>query len=284
METAAGSVPPRPVEFETWLDDVPKHFAADGDVVMSHVFAVLSSIFPDGEDFFVRSVKAVRHRIQDPRLRQHVEGFIGQESAHGHAHRVLNERLAALGYPTGAIGAYVWKLNSLRDRFQSEKANLAVTAALEHYTATIAEIMLTDADARAEIGHAGVRCLLTWHALEEAEHKAVAFDVYREVGGTEPMRVTVMWLTHVTFLLELVIWTTISMAMDPAARCHPLRVLRSLWRMRRSPLISLGAVRQLFRYHDRDFHPSERDDTETIARWRKKLFGPDGELTGLLAG
>src|SRR5207244_6033071 len=129
------SVPMRPMEFDSWLDDLPKHFAADGDIVMSHVLSVLSSVFPDGEDFFVRSVEAVRDRIEEPRLRRDVEGFIGQESMHGREHRVLNERLAELGYPTRAIGVYVRKLTSLRDRLQGEHANLAVTAALEHYTA-----------------------------------------------------------------------------------------------------------------------------------------------------
>ena len=62
------------MELDARLDDLPKHFAADGDIAMSHVLTVLSSVFPDGEDFFVRSV----------------EGFIGQESMHGREHRVLN--------------------------------------------------------------------------------------------------------------------------------------------------------------------------------------------------
>src|SRR5438445_4392943 len=204
------SIPTRPMEFDAWLDDLPRHFAADGDIVMSHVLAVLSSVFPDGEDYFVRSVEAVRDRIEDPQLRENVEGFIGQESMHGREHRVLNERLAELGYPTRAIGRYVQGLTSLRERFQGEMANLAYTAALEHYTATLAETLLTDPEARAEIGHDGVRYLLLWHALEEAEHKTVAFDVYKRFGGTERMRVTMMWLIHLNFLLGTSIWTVIS--------------------------------------------------------------------------
>src|SRR5205823_8766770 len=126
--------------------------------------------------------------------------------------RALNERLAELGYPTRAIGTYVQKLTAFRERLQSEKANLAVTAALEHYTATLAETLLTDPEARAEIGHDGVRYLLMWHALDESEHKAVAFDVYKRVGGSERMRVAMMWLIHVNFRLEPAIWTLISRA------------------------------------------------------------------------
>ena len=108
------------MEFDAWLDDLPRHFAADGDIVTSHVLAVLSSVFPDGEDYFVRSVKAVRDRITDPRLRENVEGFIGQESMHGREHRALNERLAELGYPTRAIGTYVRKLTAFRERHRGQ--------------------------------------------------------------------------------------------------------------------------------------------------------------------
>ena len=284
VQTPTRPVPTRVMEFDAWLDDLPKHFASDGDIVTSHVLAVLSSVFPDGEDYFVRSVEAVRDRIEDPKLRENVEGFIGQESMHGREHRALNERLAELGYPTRAIGTYVQKLTAFRERLQSETANLAVTAALEHYTATLAETLLTDPDARAEIGYDGVRYLLMWHALEEAEHKAVAFDVFKRVGGSERMRVGMMWVVHLNFLLETSMWTVISLAMDPTARRHPLRVLRGLGRLRRSPFFSLRAVRQLFQYHRRGFHPNDRDTTELIAEWRAKLFGSNGRLTDLLAG
>lgn len=277
-------VPTRSMEFDAWLERLPKYFAPDGDIVMSHVLSVLSSVFPDGEDYFVRSVSAVRGRLHDPALRRDVEGFIGQEEMHGREHRALNTKLAELGYPTEAIGRYVRRITEFRERFQGERANLAFTAALEHYTATLAETLLSNPEARDAVGYDGVKYLLMWHALEESEHKAVAFDVYKEMGGTERMRVLTMWLTHLTFVLETSIWTAISLAMDPGARRHPARVLRSVWRLRRSPFATPQAVRQLFEYHRRGFHPNDRDTTALIAEWRENLFGSEGELNELLAG
>jgi uncharacterized protein len=278
----SSAVPTRPMEFDPWLDDVPKHFARDGDLMLSHLLTVLSSTFPSGEAYFVRSVEAVRDRITDPRLRREVEGFIGQEAMHGREHAVFNDRMAELGYPVRPIGAYARKLEELRERFFNEKANLAITAALEHYTATLAEMLLGEPGARAAIGHDGARHLFLWHALEEAEHKAVAFDVYRHIGGTERMRIIMMWVIHLNFLLETSIWTVISLGLDPAARRHPVRVLQSLWRLRRSPLTSPRAVRHLFRYHRRGFHPNDYDSSELITTWRAKLFGTGGELTDVL--
>jgi predicted metal-dependent hydrolase len=167
--------------------------------------------------------------------------------------------------------------------FRGAERTSPTRAALEHYTATLAETLLGDPEARGQVGHDGVRQLLMWHALEEAEHKSVAFDVFRHAGGTERMRVFLMWVTHLTFLLETSIWTTVSLALDPAVRRRPLRVLGGLWRLRKSPFVKPHVVQQLFDYHRKDFHPTDRDTDALIAEWREKLFGRDGDLTDLIA-
>jgi predicted metal-dependent hydrolase len=282
-QVGSAQVPKRVMEFDKWVSDLPKYFAADGDMVMSHVLTVLSSTFPDGEDFFVASVAAVRDQITDPKLLADVDGFIGQEEMHGREHKVLNERLAEHGYPTRGIGRYVRGLYWVRQRIQTKKVNLAFTAALEHYTATLAELLLTSDEAREAIGRRGARDILTWHALEESEHKAVAFDVYKAMGGKEPMRIIVMFLTDLLFILETSIMAAISIAMDPDARRHPLKLARSFARLPKSPFLSLRAARMLAQYHQPGFHPNDRDTKPLIDEWRQALFGNDGQLTELLA-
>jgi predicted metal-dependent hydrolase len=272
------------MEFERWVADLPKYFAADGDIVMSHVLTVLSSTFPEGEKFFVRSVAAVRDEITDPQLRADVEGFIGQEEMHGREHQVLNDRLAAHGYPTRGIDRYVKGLYWVRERIQTKKVNLAFTAALEHYTATLAELVLSDEEAREAVGRSAARDMLTWHALEESEHKAVAFDVYKAVGGGELMRIFIMFLTDLLFIFETSVMGAISLAKDRDARRHPVKLARSFARLPRSPFVSMRALRILAQYHRPGFHPNDRDTRQMIADWRQALFGTDGELTELLAG
>ena len=283
-EVGSPKIPVRPMEFNTWVAGLPKYFAADGDIVLSHVLTMLSSTFPAGEDFFVRSVAAVRDEITDPQLLADVDGFIGQEEMHGREHRVLNDRLAELGYPTHGIDRYVQGLYWVRERIQSKKVNLAFTAALEHYTATLAELLLTDDEARTAVGQSGARDILMWHALEESEHKSVAFDVYKAVGGSERMRIVVMYLTHLLFIVETSIMAAISIAMDRYARRHPVKLVRSLAHLPQSPFVSIRAARILAQYHRRGFHPNDRDTKQLIADWRQTLFGTDGRLTRLLAG
>src|SRR5438094_5107384 len=156
-------VPTRRISFEASLQDLPKHFAADGDLILSHVAVGLSAVFPDGEDFFVRSVRHFRDQITDPELKRQVAGFIGQEAMHGREHRAFNNHLDQLGYPTKRVERITkWGL-SVRERLLSPKSNLAATAALEHFTATLAELVLSSEETRQLFGHEEVRNLFLWH-------------------------------------------------------------------------------------------------------------------------
>jgi predicted metal-dependent hydrolase len=93
-----------------------------------------------------------------------------------------------------------------------------------------------------------------------------------------------MYLTDLLFILETSIMGVVSVAMDRDARRHPLKLIRSLARLPRSPFMSWRAVRILAEYHRPGFHPNDRDTRELIAWWRQALFGRDGELTEVLAG
>ena len=93
---------PRRVRFPMPTSTKRQHFV-DGDLVMSHFISVLSATFPEGEDFFIRSVRNFQSSIDDPQLETAVKGFIGQEATHRHQHRLLNERLQVMGYPTARI-------------------------------------------------------------------------------------------------------------------------------------------------------------------------------------
>jgi predicted metal-dependent hydrolase len=275
------TVPTRRISFEAPLEDLPRHFATDGNVILSHLAAGLSAVFPDGEDFFVRSVRHYRDEISDPVLKRHVAGFIGQEAMHGREHRALNDRLDELGYPVKRIERFTKRGLAIRTKLAPPVANLAATAALEHFTATLAEVLLTDDNARAEFGHPGLEHLFLWHALEESEHKAVAFDVYKAVGGSERTRVWTMKAMRVGFIGGMVLQTFITMLGDRATY-HPSRLRRDWREFRRSPIVQPDVWRRLRDYDRPDFHPNDRDTTRLVDEWRSRLFGDNGELNELL--
>jgi predicted metal-dependent hydrolase len=276
-------IPTRRISFEESLRTVPEHFAADGDLIQSHVAASLSAVFPDGEDFFVRSVRHYRNQITDPELKKQVAGFIGQEAMHGREHRAFNDRLAELGYPVKRIERLTAKGLALRTRFAPPAANLAATAALEHFTATLAELVLSDEEVQRLFGHDEVRNLFLWHALEETEHKAVAFDVYKAVGGTERMRVWTMNFFRYAFVIGMAVQVVATLLGDRAT--YRRGNLRRSWKaFRRSPLVSKDLWLQLKDYNRPDFHPDDRSTDDLMERWRAQLFGTEGTLNDKLVG
>jgi predicted metal-dependent hydrolase len=276
------AVPTRRISFEQSLQTLPKHFATDGDLILSHLTASLSAVFPDGEDFFVRSVRHFRDQIEDPELKRQVAGFIGQEALHGREHRAFNDRLDELGYPVKRFERFTKRGLAIRERLLPATSNLAATAALEHFTATLAELLLTSEETRALFGHDEVRNLFLWHALEESEHKAVAFDVYKAVGGSERMRVTTMKVLRFAFVFGLIAQIVVSLLGDRATY-SPGTLRRSWRRVRRSPIMRPELWRQLREYDARDFHPDDRDTTALVEEWRERLFGEQGTLNDKLA-
>ena len=262
--------------------DVP-HLYMDGDIVMSHIVAVLSSLFPEGEDYFVRSVRHYRDQVTDPVLKKQVTGFIGQEAIHGREHRAFNERLAELGFPTEKIDRFTGKRLKFDERISPPKVRLAVTAALEHYTATLAEVLLADERAQAMFSEDEVRHLLMWHAIEESEHKAVAFDVYKACVDDEKVRTRVMTAITIGFLGTSTLWTIWSIARDRTTWKDLRGLRRSVGRLKSSPWLTKEVRQRIADYHRPDFHPDDHDSTELLERWRDELFGEAGALVDHLS-
>lgn len=279
MSTAP--VPPRDVRarrirFAYPSGSLDRHYV-DGDLVMSHIVAVLSAMFPEGEDFFVRSVRAQADKVADPELKKQVAGFIGQEVTHGREHRALNDRLQTMGYPTRRVDRHAKRALRDAERLLNPLTCLAITAALEHYTAALAETLLADERAQRLLGTTEVREMLLWHAVEESEHKSVAFDVYRAAGGTEKRRIWTMRAVHFAFLFGVLLHTFLSLLGDRAAY-QPRRLFRSIAALRHSPFLAPAVVRRIRAYGKRGFHPDHEDNTALLERWTAELFGDGGRL------
>tara|TARA_R100000687_G_C6443377_1_gene161672 strand:- start:29 stop:772 length:744 start_codon:yes stop_codon:yes gene_type:complete len=146
----------------------------------------MSIFFPVGERFFIDSVRHYRDRVTDPQLQEAVKGFMGQEAMHGREHDDYNDALTAKGMPADKYENIVLKLLNFFRRFTPKGSQLAGTIALEHLTAILAHRLLSDKSSMAQ-AEPRYAALWQWHALEETEHKAVAFDVYANVMKVKPL-------------------------------------------------------------------------------------------------
>jgi predicted metal-dependent hydrolase len=271
---AAREIAPRRAKF-TLGSDTPRYWLS-GDPYVSHVLNALSLTFPEGERLFIVSVRDLAERLQDPLLARQVRGFLAQESLHRRVHAAFNEWLRALGVDVDRYYAEIAALLQIdqpegaRDEefWTRRRAQLAVTCALEHFTAVLAELWLTRDDLRLG-AHPDVRPLWTWHSIEELDHKSVAFDVYQATGGSYALRVLIMASVTVGFLWKVSSIHTRLMRDD--GQRDPRTWLRGLWRCWGPRGYFSTLLPAYLRYFRPDFHPWQHDDSALVRRFEREL-------------
>lgn len=250
------------------LQDVPLDWCAN-DPFETTFLNALSLLFPEGERFFVESVKAHKHLVTDPELQRAVAGFIGQEAMHGREHRAFNDMLVSHGHASAPkVDAWLKRFLIGVRKNMSAKSQLAVTTALEHFTAMLAEALLAKSDMRDDFD-ASMQPLWLWHALEESEHKAVAFDVYNAAGGGYARRVAIMLLTTSVFFA---VTFAVHQRMLRERRIAPWKWLRGIRRMWIYPGFLTRLTPAWLAYFKPGFHPNERDTRALLEEWRAILF------------
>ncbi len=249
-----------PVRFSD--HQIPRWWVADNPV-LTHAANAMNLVFPLGERFFVRSVAAYRDQIDDPELLEHMRAFFGQETQHGRAHEAAFALLDEQGLEYESFLAWYEGLAfGVLERVAPAKLRLSTTVALEHLTATLAaEVLLTH---HLDDLHPAMAELMGWHAVEEIEHRSVAFDVLAEVDDSELLRLAGLAVGVSTFLW---FWT--------AGIRHLVRqegLDRETLRQARKQARELGRGRAFIRraigsYLRRGFHPDDEPLDALAAGW-----------------
>lgn len=261
--------PPMPVRRDLHFPFPPErilNWHGEG-VHVTQFFNTLSLYFPEGEKFFIESVRHYRNQITDPTLQQAVTAFIGQEAMHGREHRVFNTLMNDAGLPANRIEEFTINRLKMANKIFSPSMQLSMTIALEHLTAIMAADMLSKPDVLAG-SHPDYARLWRWHALEETEHKAVAFDVWKTVMpntlGSYLKRCWGLVQTSWFFWLFTAIFHV-----RMARAAHPqeshlrgyLRLARFLF-VKPAAWLSLGPA--WFAYFKPGFHPWQHDNRAAL--------------------
>lgn len=276
---SAGLVQPRDLHFDT-LAARDAHWLG-GDPVGTAVLNALSLTFPDGEKLFMDAVRHFRPRLSGP-LADEVGAFLAQEAMHAREHHALNAHLDAEKYPVAEILATI-RRRIATTRAKGPYAMLLATIALEHFTAMMADMHMQHRGLFANADPQITR-LWRWHAMEETEHKAVAFDVFCEVSGRwSPLkryllRTWSMAFITVTFTGNITRYATRLLQADgyrePAAR---RAVRRFLWG---DPGIFRRGWRAYFAWYRPGFHPWDLDNRAALEDWRAEFDLPRSATPG----
>ncbi|MBA3981810.1 MAG: metal-dependent hydrolase [Alcanivorax sp.] len=268
------SITPQRMGFD--FDGAPRYWCRN-DPVLTHFLNALSLTFPDGERFFVDAVRAFRDTVTDPERQKEISGFIGQEAMHSLEHDTFNQMLASQGYQEEAEGGQKlarYLINEGRKRLSKEQ-QLAATAALEHITAILANRLLKDPSLLADM-HPSVRQLWMWHAIEEIEHKAVAYDLYQDVVGSYRMRVRTLLAATLALGSYTSKYTWAFLKKDGMHR-RPLVLARGLWRLFGINGVLTRTLPDFVSFLRPDFHPWQEDNSALIEAWRAQLSALEHE-------
>ncbi|WP_028007001.1 metal-dependent hydrolase [Solimonas flava] len=258
-------VPRKGPEF-AW-QDLPRWWFG-GDPFRTRFFDAMSLLFPEGEKFFIACVRDYRDSIADPELRAAVKDFMYQEGQHGVVHTSFNNHLKSQGIAVDEV--LTRQRQIMFDVFRRRLPKvytLGQTAAAEHMTALMAHGffstgMFDDADPR-------VRAMYAWHAVEEIEHKAVAFDVFQKVAhGGYFTRVLSMLQVSLTFPLHVFAIMRHMFEVDGVR--DRFRVwTKGLWWLYGPGGLYPRLMRHYLAYFKPGFHPWQQGELDTYRLWRE---------------
>lgn len=250
-------------------DDIPE-FWFDNNPFLTAVMTALSVSFPPGERYFIDSVRHYQPQITDEQLKAQIRAFIGQEANHTKEHIAMNRFMDAKGYPATKMENFVRDRIGWIQKNSTPEQNLARTAALEHLTAIMAGTFLEHLDVLDRM-HPELAKAWAWHAVEEVEHRAVAFDVYKAMVNDERLRVRTMTQAMLFFIAVNTVRTLILMRVS--GNLFNLKAwgkgLNLLWGR---PGVLRKIVPTYFAYYRKDFHPSQLVHDQEVEAAKLKYF------------
>jgi hypothetical protein len=264
------TVAPRDIHFD--VDSVRAGHWLSGDPVGTAVFNALSLTFPDGERLFIDAVRHFRPQVQG-KLAEDVRGFIAQEAIHSREHHTLNQLIDREKYSVAEIEAEIGERVAF-SRSRGPMAMLISTIALEHFTAMMAQMHAMHQDLF-ENTEPGIERMWRWHAMEETEHKAVAFDVFMEVTrGWPPFRrymrrTLAMAIITIMFTRNIARYAAKLLEADGYTPKAALKAVNDyVWR---KPGLFARGWKTYFAWYRPGFHPWDHDTRALTASWKAEF-------------
>jgi uncharacterized protein len=254
-----------------------------GDPIATAFYNSLSLTFPKGEAFFIESVRNFREQVP-ARQQAQIDAFIKQEAAHSREHGHLNSQVEQTGYDVAPMHA---DLDARLAELQSKPPifGLVTTVALEHFTAIIAHACLKN-ERHFKGASAQEARLWKWHAIEEIEHKGVAYDTF--LAATKSLSAYRRWkfrslvMLHIsyTFLRGRI------RAMREFLKQDGIDGPRTWLRIFSYLVIYPGLLRQIFpawlAFFRPAFHPWQHDDRDLVAVHEAQLGLPVSPTDALI--
>ena len=281
---AAKAIPIRHFQFDFAAPDIDTRFYMQAELASAY-FAALSIFLTYGEELVIDTARYHRDLLTDPLLIQRVTGLIGQEALHSKVHEEWNDLLVEHDLPVKLFRFLAQNVFDHGFNKLPQPMKLSLMAAIEHFTAVLAQFMMHHEDNFFHSQDEKTRGLWMWHMLEETEHKDIAYDVFQQLSNNYALRVAGFFPALIT-ILGLI---SLAGVFIPFYRRPRNLISLSYWRdVKRSAGLLFGTkdgvygstIAHIVDYLRPDFHPNDHDTSAEMAYYQKRLLDPE---TGLLA-
>lgn len=241
-----------------------------GSAFRSLFWTQLSTAFQPGERFFIDSARAMRHTIDDPGLHEELAEFCRQEGHHTAQHLKLDRMNEEMGLAISTCRGRYERWLGLGRRILSPIRMLGITCALEHFTSGFADLWHRQ-PSMSEGGDPRVLALWSWHAAEEAEHRATCYDIYLAAGGGYFTRISTLFTAWSLILAISVVNTFDLLRRD--GQLFTWDTLRGIAYLFGPRGIVTGLFPTFVRYFRPGFHPWHEPEAvgpEEIRAWQEQ--------------
>jgi predicted metal-dependent hydrolase len=260
-------VKPRRTSF-VFPPEIPKHWVGDSPA-RTHVMNSLNLFLPSFERMIMRTVlDGALPRLRDPHLIKQARGFAGQEATHSRAHELFLENLRAQGYEIDRHLRFTeWCLEDLLEKKLGTEISLSVVASFEHYTDLLVLLVLRSdfldgCDPR-------MKDLIAWHAAEEVEHNAVAYEMLCAIDSSYRLRMIGNVLGLAVILGFMLSGTALLLHQD--GKLASRETVRELSKLLFTKYGLTWNIARLFLHYSR---PSYRPDDEDYSDLAREVLDP----------
>ncbi|WP_428310011.1 metal-dependent hydrolase [Hydrocarboniphaga sp.] len=140
---------------------------------------------PHFERYLIRALSKAKAQVKDEKLLRDMSAIIGQEAHHAKNFLQFNQRMAARYPKVAQLDTAARDYFAEHAKADSFKRQVGYTAGYETFTFLAGMIILENYHRWFADSHPVMKAIWVWHQVEEIEHGAVAFDVYRHLFGRD---------------------------------------------------------------------------------------------------
>ena len=186
---------------------------------------------------------------------------------HSKAHAEFNDAWRSETYNLDRFQAWLARKDSYVKNLHP-KIQLAITCAFEHFTALLGGYILRHPEVLSTLDDDAVK-LWVWHAIEEIEHRAVAFDVYQHVYGDDKIRRMIM-RSVTTGFASLTFYSATKLFMQDKKKSLP-KLGGNIFGAYLLAKMFIQLTPEYLSYYKAEFHPSEIDYSQIVKYWKERL-------------